>query len=217
MESKDEKLTKERKEALEKIDKVYEAEHGSNKKKLKYGIYCLFAVPSVFLVMLFFIDSSKLVFLVLWIASLFLISAYLIGVEYSDFKLQDNFAGILNEHKERESLLDVPDITDIDLSGLNRPALPGLPRLDMYRREREKREEADANVAMLMQQVAELTEKLNQMQAATGIQLDGKNADTEQQIETKAVTDDEDKELEEELFGDENKTTENKNDTETEE
>jgi hypothetical protein len=87
----------------------------------------------------------------------------------------------------------------------------------MYRREREKREEADANVAMLMQQVAELTEKLNQMQAATGIQLDGKNADTEQQIETKAATDDEDKQLEEELFGDENKTTENKKDTETEE
>jgi hypothetical protein len=205
MESKDEKLTKERKEALEKIDKVYEAEHGSNKKKLKYGIYCLFAVPSVFLIMLFFIDSSKLVFLVLWIASLFLISAYLIGIEYSDFKLQENFAGILNEHKEKESLLDVPDITDIDLSGLNRPALPGLPKLDMYRREREKREEADANVAMLMQQVAELTEKLNQMQAATGIQLDGKSAD------------DEEKQLEDELFGDENKTTENKNVTETEE
>jgi hypothetical protein len=134
-----------------------------------------------------------------------LISAYLIGIEYSDFKLQENFAGILNEHKEKESLLDVPDITDIDLSGLNRPALPGLPKLDMYRREREKREEADANVAMLMQQVAELTEKLNQMQAATGIQLDGKSAD------------DEEKQLEDELFGDENKTTENKNVTETEE
>jgi hypothetical protein len=54
----------------------------------------------------------------------------------------------------------------------------------MYRREREKREEADANVAMLMQQVAELTEKLNQMQAATGIQLDGTtSADTEQKEE----------------------------------
>jgi hypothetical protein len=214
MESKDEKLTNERKEALEKIDKVYEAEHGSNKKKLKYGIYCLFAVPSVFLIMLFFIDNSKLVFLVLWIASLFLISAYLIGVEYSDFKLQDNFAGILNEHKEKESLLDVPDITDIDLSGLNRPA---LPRLEMYRRERERREEADANVAMLMQQVADLTEKLNQMQAATGIQLDGTtSADTEPKIEAKVV-DSGDKQLEEELFGNDDKTTESGNITETEE
>jgi hypothetical protein len=54
----------------------------------------------------------------------------------------------------------------------------------MYRREREKREEADANVAMLMQQVAELTEKLNQMQAATGIQLDGKADDNKNDTET---------------------------------
>ena len=35
---------------------------------------------------LFITDSSKIIFLVLWIASLFGIAIYLIGVEYVDYK-----------------------------------------------------------------------------------------------------------------------------------
>lgn len=174
MTDKEEEFSKERKEALDKIDKVYEHEHDNNKRKLKYGIYCLLGVPMVFLVLLFTMNSSKLVFLVLWIASLFIISGYLVAVEYSDFKMQENFADILNEHKEKESLLDVPDITDIDLSRFERPM---LPRLEMYRKEREKREEADANVALLMKQVAELTEKLDKLQGMTEAEIEDK-ADT---------------------------------------
>ncbi len=176
MNEKDEEFSKERKKALDKIENVYEKEHNGNKRKLKYGIYCLFGVPMVFLVMLFIIESSKLVFLVLWIASLFLISAYLIGIEYSDFRLQENFADILEKHKEMESLLDVPDITDINISRLE---LPALPRLDAYRKERQRREEADANVELLMKQVAELTEKLDKLQNA------GVGAASEQEIEQK--------------------------------
>ena len=34
-------------------------------------------------------DSSKIIFLVLWIVSLFAIAVYLIGVEYVDYKLQE--------------------------------------------------------------------------------------------------------------------------------
>ena len=172
MTDKEEEFSKERKEALDKIDKVYEHEHDNNKRKLKYGIYCLLGVPMVFLVLLFTMNSSKLVFLVLWIASLFIISGYLVAVEYSDFKMQENFADILNEHKEKESLLDVPDITDIDLSRFERPM---LPRLEMYRKEREKREEADANVALLMKQVAELTEKLDKLQGMTEVEIEDKH------------------------------------------
>lgn len=169
MTHKDEEFSKERKEALDKIDKVYETEHEHNKKKLKYGIYCLFGIPMVFLVLLFTMNSSKLVFLVLWIASLFIISGYLVAVEYSDFRLQENFADILNKHKEMESLLDVPDITDIDLSRFDKPILssiqlPQLPRLELYRKEKERREQADANVEMLMKQVAELTAKINKLE-----------------------------------------------------
>lgn len=183
MTDKEEEFSKERKEALDKIDKVYEQEHDNNKRKLKYGIYCLFGVPMVFLVLLFTMNSSKLVFLVLWIASLFIISGYLVAVEYSDFKMQENFADILNEHKEKESLLDVPDITDIDLSRFERPM---LPRLEMYRKEREKREEADANVALLMKQVAELTEKLDKLQGMTEVEIEDKHDEASDKVESKA-------------------------------
>lgn len=183
MTDKEEEFSKERKEALDKIDKVYEHEHDNNKRKLKYGIYCLFGVPMVFLVLLFTMNSSKLVFLVLWIASLFIISGYLVAVEYSDFKMQENFADILNEHKEKESLLDVPDITDIDLSRFERPM---LPRLEMYRKEREKREEADANVALLMKQVAELTEKLDKLQGMTEVEIEDKHDEASDKVESKA-------------------------------
>ena len=183
MTDKEEEFSKERKEALDKIDKVYEHEHDNNKRKLKYGIYCLLGVPMVFLVLLFTMNSSKLVFLVLWIASMFIISGYLVAVEYSDFKMQENFADILNEHKEKESLLDVPDITDIDLSRFERPM---LPRLEMYRKEREKREEADANVALLMKQVAELTEKLDKLQGMTEVEIEDKHDEASDKVESKA-------------------------------
>lgn len=198
MTDKEEEFSKERKEALDKIDKVYEHEHDNNKRKLKYGIYCLLGVPMVFLVLLFTMNSSKLVFLVLWIASLFVISGYLVAVEYSDFKMQENFADILNEHKEKESLLDVPDITDIDLSRFERPM---LPRLEMYRKEREKREEADANVALLMKQVAELTEKLDKLQGMTEVEIEDKHDEahkTHEQPEDKTESDSKQKSVEQE-------------------
>ena len=44
-------------------------------------------LPLVFLVLSFAISSAKLVFLILWIISLFGIAGYLIYVEYSDYKM----------------------------------------------------------------------------------------------------------------------------------
>lgn len=159
MTDKEEKFENERKEALDKIDRVYESEHNNNKRKIKYGIYCLIGVPMIFLILLFAMDSSKLLFLVLWIASLFLISGYLVAVEYSDFKMQENFADILDENRQMESLMDVPDITDIDLTRLDKPVLKGLE----LKKERKMREQADENVALLMKQVAELNEKIDRL------------------------------------------------------
>ena len=63
--------------------------HAANVKKLKAGIKCIFTVPACFLILLFLTGSSKIIFLVLWIASLFIIAAYLIHVEYSDYKVQE--------------------------------------------------------------------------------------------------------------------------------
>lgn len=62
--------------------------HAENQKKIRHGIKCVFTIPLLFLALVFLTDSTKVIFLTLWIVSLFLISAYLIYIEYNDFKLQ---------------------------------------------------------------------------------------------------------------------------------
>ena len=63
--------------------------HEQNQKRIKIGLRCIYIIPLFFLVLLMIVpDSSKIIFLVLWIVSLFAIAVYLIGVEYVDYKLQ---------------------------------------------------------------------------------------------------------------------------------
>lgn len=89
----------------------YENEmHEKNQNKIKIGLRCIWIIPLVFLCLLFWTDSSKVVFLILWIASLFGIAVYLILVEYSDYKLQKKLAEISGqEDKEVEALVS-PDL-----------------------------------------------------------------------------------------------------------
>ncbi len=64
--------------------------HEQNQKRTKIGLRCIYIIPLFFLVLLMIVpDSSKIIFLVLWIVSLFAIAVYLIGVEYVDYKLQE--------------------------------------------------------------------------------------------------------------------------------
>ena len=82
--------------------------HEDNQKRIKAGIRCLWIVPMVFMFLMFLTDSSKLIFLVLWIVSLFAIAVYLVYVEYSDHKLQEQMNEIRGiEESENEDLLNV--------------------------------------------------------------------------------------------------------------
>jgi len=80
--------------------------HKANIHKLKKGLNCIVIVPTIFLILLFLTKSSKVVFLVLWIVSMFIIAAYLIGVEYSDYKLQNRIREAThNEGREVTTLM----------------------------------------------------------------------------------------------------------------
>ncbi len=72
--------------------------HKDNLQKLKIGFKSLIIVPSIFLIALFFTGSSKTVFLVLWIVSMFIIALVLVRIEYSDYQLQ----GRINRATDRE-------------------------------------------------------------------------------------------------------------------
>ena len=62
--------------------------HENNGRRMKMALRSLLIVPTIFLVMLFFTNSSKTIFLVLWIVSMFIIAAILIVIEYQDYTLR---------------------------------------------------------------------------------------------------------------------------------
>lgn len=87
----------------------YEKEaHRKNQKRIAVGLKLIIIIPLIFLALLFFTGSSKVIFLILWIVSLFILAAYLITVEYMDYNLMERMAK-LRGHDE--------DMEDYDLIG----------------------------------------------------------------------------------------------------
>lgn len=87
--------------------------HEQNQKRIKIGLRCIYIIPLFFLVLLMIVpDSSKLIFLVLWIVSLFAIAVYLIGVEYVDYKLQEKMNEISGCDAQNMSVSPVVQIED---------------------------------------------------------------------------------------------------------
>lgn len=99
-------------EAFEIVKKHYQKEHEQNKARVKYGIFVFLLVPITFLILMFLVDSSKIVFLVLWIVSLFAISVYLIAVEYKDYMMRKDLKDVLDLDDDN-SLVDDPKIVNI--------------------------------------------------------------------------------------------------------
>ena len=87
--------------------------HEQNQKRIKIGLRCIYIIPLFFLVLLMIVpDSSKLIFLVLWIVSLFAIAVYLIGVEYVDYKLREKMNEISGRDAQCMSVSPVVQIDD---------------------------------------------------------------------------------------------------------
>jgi hypothetical protein len=103
------------KEKIEKLETLYnmvmdyqEQNHRKNQKRIKIGLRCLYIIPAIFLFLLLVTGSSKIIFLVLWIISLFGLAIYLIVVEYLDYNLQQNTKALEGHRNEPiESLIDM--------------------------------------------------------------------------------------------------------------
>ena len=96
--------------SVDMIKDYYYREH----KRIKYGIIAMLVIPIIFLTLLFVVNSSKVIFLVMWIASLFIISGYLIAIEYKDYNMTENLKDIVGNEYD-DSLIDtakaISDIT----------------------------------------------------------------------------------------------------------
>ena len=88
--------------------------HEQNQRRIKIGLRCIYFIPLFFLVLLMIVpDSSKIIFLVLWIVSLFAIAVYLIGVEYVDYKLQEKLNDISGSDTQTQSVSPVVQMDDM--------------------------------------------------------------------------------------------------------
>ena len=95
--------------SIEMIRLYYEKEHKRNKDRIKYGIIAMLIIPIIFLILLFVVNSSKVIFLVMWIASVFIISGYLIAIEYKDYNMSENLKGII-DNSDSDALIDTTKV-----------------------------------------------------------------------------------------------------------
>lgn len=82
--------------------------HSGNQRRIRKGMLSLLLVPLVFLVLLFLSEGSRVIFLLLWILSMFGIAAYLIAVEYIDYEMQNKVKQITKKEVELDQLTPLP-------------------------------------------------------------------------------------------------------------
>lgn len=82
--------------------------HSGNQRRIRKGMLSLLLVPLAFLVLLFLSDGSRVIFLLLWIVSMFGIAAYLIAVEYVDYEMQNKVKKITQKEVELDQLIALP-------------------------------------------------------------------------------------------------------------
>ena len=73
--------------------------HKSNQHRIRVGMRALVIVTVGLLLLMFLAEGNKVFTLILWIVSMFVLSAYLIGVEYMDYELQKKLQDITQEEQ----------------------------------------------------------------------------------------------------------------------
>lgn len=77
--------------------------HAKNQHKKKVCLRCMMIIPLVFMVLMFTMDTAKVVYLLLWVISLFIFCAYLIVIDYIDDKLARKLNELNIEIQEKQA------------------------------------------------------------------------------------------------------------------
>ena len=87
--------------------------HENNKKRIKISGIVLILLPVILGLIRWMTDSDKTVFLMIWVLCMFVLSVYLVSVEYLDHVLQKRIKGMSDSEEHYDSLLDgekiIPD------------------------------------------------------------------------------------------------------------
>ena len=84
--------------------------HENNKKRIKISGIVLLLLPVVLGLIRWMTDSDKTVFLMIWVLCMFVLSVYLVSVEYLDHVLQKRINGMSNSEEDYDSLLNGEEI-----------------------------------------------------------------------------------------------------------
>lgn len=72
---------------IDEITAFAEQMHKKNQHRKKTCLLCMIFIPLVFMVLMFTMSTAKVVYLLLWVISLFIFCTYLIVVDYIDDKI----------------------------------------------------------------------------------------------------------------------------------
>lgn len=82
--------------------------HMGNKRRIRNGFISLAVLPVLLIIIRLLTDSSRVVFLLIWILTMFVAAAFLIFVAYVDRQLQDTLNELSeSEKKEFDNLLEI--------------------------------------------------------------------------------------------------------------
>lgn len=94
---------------------------------MRSALKSLLIVPTIFLILLFLTHSSKTIFLVLWIVSMFVIACILIVIEYQDYTLRQMLAAPEADaevNEAQEEVAQIEDDLDAEYAEEEAPAAP---------------------------------------------------------------------------------------------
>ena len=80
--------------------------HEKNKIRIRAGIIVMLLLPVVLGLIRWLTDSGKIFFLFIWVIFMFLLAAYLIGVEYLDHTIQSKLKEMTDTEEDFGGLLD---------------------------------------------------------------------------------------------------------------
>ena len=82
--------------------------HMGNKRRIRNGFISLAVLPVLLIIIRLLTDSSRVVFLLIWILTMFVAAAFLIFVAFVDRQLQDTLNELSeSEKKEFDNLLEI--------------------------------------------------------------------------------------------------------------
>lgn len=129
--------------------------HNGNQRRIRKGMLSLLLVPLVFLVLLFLSEGSRVIFLLLWIVSMFGIAAYLIAVEYIDYEMQNKVKKITKKEVELDQLTPLPSampqLLPMLLGRGQEPDLPPDPPQEEQERFAQSAAQAEEDLDQLLQ------------------------------------------------------------------